>query len=926
MRRSFTARIFIGTVVMQVAMVGLLAWSGFHLIGRGHADLFAGYVEQQSLLLETALLPGLAYRDPAVLQDLLNLTADQPDLRFAVVFDDRGRRLAAVGELPESFPGAAGLWEDGEGLVGLIRRVELAGQPLGTLIVGYSTARMDAITATLLRHQLGLGLVILGLTSLAALVFALAVTRRLRQLRRGADLYRTGKLQHRIPLGVPDEIGEVAASLNTLAQDLHASQRALQRHNLELNRTVDRMEALLRGAEALLWEADPTTGEWRYVKGDYGTILDLNELEVTASGVRLARVHPDDLPGLQRTYAAAGSSPRPVDYRYRGNEADWRWLRDLVSRATNGGGVEVLRGLTLDITGQKEATLAFARSEARYQEVIEHVSEVVFRMDAEKRWSLLNPAWQEMTGFGIDESLGLPVLNFVAADDHDEMRAFCSALLNGARLTSREEIRIRAKDGGLRWVSFFARASHDAGGRVTAVFGTLADITERKQAEDEVRRLAFYDSLTGLPNRSLLRDRLHQSMALAARTGHHGAVLFLDLDNFKDINDTLGHESGDMLLRLVSSRMRTAVREADTLARLGGDEFVMILNELHVLPARAASQAEGLARKLIALLSDPFRLGELERHCTPSIGITLFSDAHTTVDELLRQADLAMYRAKDTGRNTLCFFQPELQHAVRERAALEADFRRAKRENAMFLHYQAHQDVHGQICGAEVLLRWHHPERGLVPPADFIPVAEQTGLILDLGRWVLADTCEQLARWAGDPLFEALGLAVNVSVKQFRHPDFVQDLKSILERTGAPASRLMLELTESTLLEDTDAVIERMRLLGNLGVRFALDDFGTGYSSLSYLKQLPLSVVKIDQSFVRDILVDSNDAVIAEMIINLSKTLGLDVIAEGVETEEQRDFLLRLGCTEFQGYLVGRPASREVFEQRILGARTGTAG
>jgi diguanylate cyclase (GGDEF)-like protein len=396
-------------------------------------------------------------------------------------------------------------------------------------------------------------------------------------------------------------------------------------------------------------------------------------------------------------------------------------------------------------------------------------------------------------------------------------------------------------------------------------------------------------------------------MAAAHRRGCHGAVLFIDLDNFKDINDTLGHEVGDIVLREVAGRMMGTIRDTDTLARLGGDEFVVVLNDLHTQPVRAASQAEALGRKLIQLLADPFRIGDRDHHCTPSIGITLFGSEDTTVDELLRQADLAMYRAKDGGRNTLRFFAPEMHRAAEARSALEADFRKAVRDKEFFLHYQPYVDDEGGIRGAEALLRWHHPTRGMVSPMEFIPVAEQTGLIRELGHWVLETAANRLALWARDERCAELDLAVNVSAYQFRHPDFVNQLTSILEQTGAPAHHLTLELTESLLLEDTEALMDRMNAIRRLGVSFALDDFGTGYSSLSYLKRLPLSKLKIDQAFVRDILVDPNDAAIAEMIITLSKTLQLEVIAEGVETREQLEFLKARGCRCFQGYLFGHP-------------------
>jgi len=924
MRLRFSLQIIVGAVAIQVAMVAALVWNTTHQIQNTHAELLAHSVEQQSLLMTSALVPGLAYGDPAMLQDVLRLLSGQPDLSYAVVLDPGNRQLAVLGEPPIPLPPATGEVMHINGQMQISRRIELAGQDLGVLGVGYSTSSVDALSAALRQRNVTLGLVMLGLSILAAVAFGLGVTRRLKHLDTGARAFRAGRLDHRIPTMANDEMGDLARTLNALAIDLDHSQSTLREQNFKLNRSVERMEALLRGVDAILWEADPVTGQWRFVNGNTQAILGIPSRQLAVPGMRHTHIHPQDLPRLQEAYQQATQTPSAVEYRFRNAQSAWVWLRDIVSSATDGDGRPVLRGLTLDVSRQKDAALALERSESRYREVIEHVSEVIFRTDAQGRWTLLNPAWQELTGYSIEESLGRPVAEFIDPDDRPSIDGFTAPLLGGDKPLDREEIRFRTRDGEVRWVSIYARSSLDENQQVAATFGTLTDITERKHAEEEIRRLAFYDSLTELPNRSLLYDRLHQSMAMAMRNHRHGAVLFLDLDNFKDINDTLGHDVGDELLRLVASRMLATIREADTLARLGGDEFVIILNDLHPDSERAAIQAESLGRKLIALLSERFRLEEHERHCTPSIGATLFGETQTSVEELLKQADLAMYRAKDSGRNTLCFFEPGMHQVVKARAALEADFRKALREEALFLHYQPHVDEAGNILGAEALLRWEHPERGMVPPMEFIAVAEQTGLILKVGHWVLESACTQLARWTTDPRCAGLSLAVNVSAKQFRHPDFVQQVADVLHRTGAPAHRLTLELTESLLLEDTEIVIARMNALRKLGVAFALDDFGTGYSSLAYLKRLPLSVLKIDQSFVRDILVDPNDAAIAEMIITLSRTLGLEVIAEGVETAEQRDFLRKLGCRQFQGYLFGRPAPMGVLEQRIDQDRTGT--
>jgi diguanylate cyclase (GGDEF)-like protein len=438
------------------------------------------------------------------------------------------------------------------------------------------------------------------------------------------------------------------------------------------------------------------------------------------------------------------------------------------------------------------------------------------------------------------------------------------------------------------------------------------DITERKLAEAEIQRLAFYDELTGLPNRRLLMDRLERAVNMCAREGSHGALLFLDLDNFKGVNDTMGHEWGDRLLVQVGGRVSASVRATDTVARLGGDEFVVVVQGLDAQMQAAAAEAEAVAQKVLAALNQPYVVHGSEVHSTPSIGIALFRDVQLPVQELLKRADLAMYQAKAQGRNTLCFFDPAMQAAASARSALEGDLRQGLARNEFLLHYQPVVDEAGRVLGAEALVRWNHPLRGMVPPGDFIPLAEQTGLILPLGRQVLAMACRQLARWTAAPATVGWSVAVNVSAQEFRQPDFAQEVLSVLRDCGADPARLKLELTESLLLQDVEESIHKMQALRTQGVGFSLDDFGTGYSSLSYLKRLPLDQLKIDQSFVRDVLTDPNDATIACTIIALAHSLGLDVVAEGVETGGQRDFLLRNGCKRFQGYLFGRPGPAEL--------------
>ena len=440
------------------------------------------------------------------------------------------------------------------------------------------------------------------------------------------------------------------------------------------------------------------------------------------------------------------------------------------------------------------------------------------------------------------------------------------------------------------------------------------------ESKAEIEQLAFFDPLSGLPNRRLLMDRLQHALATSARSADFGALLFLDLDHFKTLNDTLGHNVGDLLLQEVALRLKACVREEDTVARLGGDEFVILLENLADRSHDAAAQARRIGEKILSKLNERYLLGTHDYRNTPSIGATLFGGANLTASDLLKQADIAMYQVKSLGRNDLCFFDPQMQADITARAQLENDLRAALSGQQFELHYQPQVTLAGQVVGAEVLIRWRHPLRGMVSPAEFIPAAEDSELILPIGQWVLTTACEQLARWQVSPAYSALQLSVNVSARQFRQASFVADVASVLRDTGIRADRLKLELTESLVLDNVDDTIAKMGQLKVMGVHFSVDDFGTGHSSLSYLTRLPLDQLKIDQSFVRNIGIKPTDGVIVQTIIGMARNLGLEVIAEGVETQAQKDFLALHGCTVYQGYLLGRPTPLPAFEALLAAA------
>jgi diguanylate cyclase (GGDEF)-like protein/PAS domain S-box-containing protein len=519
-----------------------------------------------------------------------------------------------------------------------------------------------------------------------------------------------------------------------------------------------------------------------------------------------------------------------------------------------------------------------------------------------------NRAYADMSGYSADELLNKHVSDLEAIDDAHKVKARIEKLMTQGY--EQFESQHRHKDGHV----FDVEVSLNYIAELKQMYAFFRDITERKRSEQQIHQLAFYDALTDLPNRRLLLDRLHQAMAVSMRNGRYGALLFLDLDHFKSINDTQGHAVGDLLLIEVARRLQSCVRDGDSVARFGGDEFVVLLEDLSSQPDEAAAQTESVAEKIRDTLSRPYLLKDYECLTTPSIGISLFLGYLENMEDLLKHADIAMYQSKTAGRDAIRFFDPDMQAAIEARSELDRQLRQALARMQFCLHYQIQVDGQGRPLGAEVLLRWKHPKRGLVHPMHFIALAEETGLIVPIGLWVLQTACAQLKAWQHNALTRDLTLSVNVSAKQFLQADFVAQVQRLLLESGAQPYHLKLELTESAVLESVEETISKMQELKLLGLSFSMDDFGTGYSSLQYLKRLPLDQIKIDQSFVRDIATDPNDAAIVQTIIAMADSMDLGVMAEGVETREQREFLDKHGCQAFQGYLFSKPVPIEKFE------------
>lgn len=709
-----------------------------------------------------------------------------------------------------------------------------------------------------------------------------------------------------LPEGKPDEVGKFIQAFNALLVTLKNREYALQESEA-------RFKALSQGSFGGI------------AIHQRGIIIDCNKGLTEMTGFSHQElVGMDGLqliaPPWRKTVMAKISSGADEPYEAEG----LRKTGEIYPLAIRGKNIPY-QGKTMRVTEFRDIS---QQKEAEHQQRIAAIAfespEGMCITDEHHFIIQTNSAFQLLTGYSAME---LKSQNPAALISARHPATFKDALESTLKQTGswHGEIWYQHKNGHEFPAGVTITAVRDTTGRTTNYVASIEDITHRKIAEDEIKNLAFFDQLTGLPNRRLLSDRLKQALATSRRHHHRGAVLFIDLDNFKTLNDTLGHDYGDLLLQQVSTRLRECVREGDTVARLGGDEFVIILETLSEQPSEAATQAEIVGEKIIATLHAPYEFPGYEHHATASIGIALFQGPHEEGEELLKRADMAMYQAKAAGRNTLRFFDPEMQAIVSSRLAMEAGLRDAIAHNHFAVHYQVQVDHHSEPIGAEALLRWTDPKKGPISPMDFISLAEESGLILPIGQWVLATVCAQLAQWAQNPQFAHLSISINISARQFQQWNFVDQVIDTIRETGANPHRIKLELTESMLVQDIDDIVTKMQTLKDFGISFSLDDFGTGYSSLGYLKQLPLDELKIDQRFVRDILMHPDDAAIAKTIITLGGNLGLRVMAEGVEHPEQQQFLANNGCHSYQGYLFGKPQPIRLFEAALANQRQNLA-
>ncbi|MBS3804426.1 MAG: EAL domain-containing protein [Oleiphilaceae bacterium] len=690
-----------------------------------------------------------------------------------------------------------------------------------------------------------------------------------------------------------------------------------EKHDEDQIRKSDKLLKAVIDANTIgTWQLNLQSGEL-LINDQWAELLgyELHELMPTDRKTWENLTHPEDLArcsALLKKHAAGKIPIYAADIRMKHKTGKWVWIntRGRVSSHSNDGRAEWLLGTHFDISAQIKAESTLDQKSKQMQAIVDNMLDGVVSIDKKGIVLTFNQAAEDIFGYSSNEIIGRNI-NLIIGSKKDKQHDnyLTDYIVKGiGHVTGRiREIKALHKTGAALPIELGLVEVQQSG--ETNFIGIVRDITERKKRDREIRQLAFYDPLTQLPNRRLLLDRLQRVIANCVRNNRYAALFFLDLDNFKNLNDSAGHNIGDLLLYLVAQRLTQSVRQTDTVSRLGGDEFVVLIENLSADESEAAVQAETTAEKIITELTRSFDLEGLTYNGSASIGITLFNGSHLSQDDLLKQADMAMYGSKAAGRNAIRFYDPQMQVAVSKRAEIEQDLHDAVRHQQFQLYYQKQVDQQGRMTGTEVLLRWIHPEKGIISPAQFIPLAEETGLIVPIGEWVLNQACQTLFQWSTDPASADLTIAVNISVVQFRKTNIVATVLNALKISGANPHNLKLEITESLLASNVPDIKAKMQALQRHGVSFSIDDFGTGYSSLFYLKHLPINQLKIDQSFVRDIINSPNDRAIAQTVITLADSMRLNVIAEGVETAEQRALLESMGCKAYQGYFFGRPCA-----------------
>ena len=898
-------------ITLLIAVLFVFASSAILMMSSGIDDKRH---ELQMLANVTAhnLEASLLFSDEKSAAEILQSLRESTDIDSALLQDVSGNNLAVYySEHLASNGESLEHWLPIQSSISINRDIMVEGRSIGRL----------SLQASLHTVWLSLLTLILEMTvaTIIAALIAFFLAKRLttfiidpisKIVNTARNISSSGDYTLRINKTSEDEIGSLADELNSMMDTINQRDKLLRDAESTLVELNADLSATLKAIPDLLFELDDD-GEYiniwannpELLAAQRGELLGhtINEiLPPEAANTMMSALKEAEQRGVSRGHIIRLDLPLGASWFELSTS-----IKQLPTSSTSHAHFIMLsRDITDHIRSEQQLRIAATAFESH---------EGMMITDANANILQVNHAFTTITGYEAAEVIGK---NPRILSSGRQNAAFYATMWESIINTGQWEGEIwnRRKNGEIYPQRLTIATVNDKDGLMTNFVASLTDTSASRNAAEKIEHLAFYDPLTNLPNRRLLVDRLGQALAASTRSGQQGAVLFLDLDNFKALNDTMGHGAGDLLLQQVAERLTTYVRETDTVSRLGGDEFVVILESLSAQSIDAAAQAEATVNTILTAINMPYKLNDFEYSITSSIGITLYNDRELDLEDLLKQADIAMYQAKKSGRNCLRFFDPAMQESINIRTALEADLRIAIERQQFQLYYQVQTDSSGRILGAETLIRWIHPMRGMVPPTQFIPLAEETGLILSIGSWVLETACAQLKVWQGNKLTQDLSLSVNVSARQFHQSGFVAQVQDVVRRYALNPGQLKLELTEGMLLENVDDIIVTMSELRNVGIQFSLDDFGTGYSSLQYLKKLPLSQLKIDQSFVRDIATGQNDAAIVRTIIAMAETLGLNVIAEGVETEAQREFLELQGCHAFQGYLFGKPMLIEQFE------------
>ncbi|EIJ43581.1 PAS domain S-box/diguanylate cyclase (GGDEF) domain-containing protein [Beggiatoa alba B18LD] len=908
---KLSTRLILGVVIIEIVMLSLLVWNSVRLINSSHSALLEQSIHRETDLLAYALATGLAYQDRETLQDVLQLVKSSSNLVYVVVLNWQEQVMAKIGKPPAQMPTLDKSYQDArqDGVFDVEKSVVLAGQMLGTVRIGYSIVAIEELTARTRLQNTVIALLELLLSVSVTVFIGMLLVRRLQRLEMGAHALQKGEFKHRINLQGENEITDLARAFNALAQHLEETQSALNVERSSLLRESNRLNTLLMGIRGVVWEVNPATKRVTYISPFVEKLLGFAPEQCLKKGFLLHRVHADERQQLRDiSLGHIAEDTFMFDYRVLNGQGEWLWLRNIgmVERDKARNSLNVL-GIVWDISENKQLLEQVHQAKI----VFDNTNEGIIITDAQRRITSINKACCDITGYQSDELIGqTPHILYSGQQDNE----FYAQLWHALNTTGRwqGEIWNKHKNGQIypSWESIsVVRNEYNEIIHYIAVF---SDISTIKNAERQLEHLAHHDLLTDLPNRLFFNLRLEQALSYAQQTREEVAILFLDLDRFKNVNDTLGHLVGDQVLQTVSRRLKACLRPQDTLARLGGDEFILLITgtpDIH-------KQTIAIAQRLLHAIQQVILINPHEIVVTGSVGISIYPCDGTDAQALVKYADVAMYRAKSLGNNQYCFYTSQLTTEIERRFSLENELRHAIEQEKLQLYYQPKVDLMtGRIIGAEALLRWEHPQQGFISPEIFIPLAIETGLINSIDRWVLFQACQQMQRWQVEQGYH-VSIAVNLS-NFINHDSLLVVLKRCLKQTQIDPVYLELEITEGFVMQNTESVMENLNAIKQLGVRLSIDDFGTGYSSLSYLKRLPLDTLKIDRSFIRDIPDDTDDTAIVQTIINLAHNLNLSVIAEGIENQAQLAFLQQHDCDEGQGYLFSKAVPADEFVQLL---------